>query len=311
MCTRVGGIVLLAVIAVPLPASAQPGPRQVLAAARQAMGGDAALSAVRAVVVSGSANRDLGVFIAEQTIELACVPPDRFVRRASYTSTIGGPETLRTVTTERDGFAGSDVIRETTSVGEYAPPPPEIRLLLTPEKRAAVERERLLVQQRALARLMLVLFADSPASYPLQFSAGGQVTLPNGGTADAVDATASDGAVIRLLVDSVSHLPAGLQWRERAGVVAPGIGPSHVGSRGASLPAGTVVLDRFPVDPLDVPFLDRSWTLSEYRLADGLNWPHRFVERAGGKVLEDLRLGRFRLNPAIPDDTFKVANPPK
>jgi hypothetical protein len=52
---------------------------------------------------------------------------------------------------------------------------------------------------------------------------------------------------------------------------------------------------------------EHTWSFSQYRKADGLTWPHRFVERVDGKVLEEMTLGRFKLNPKIPDDKFKVA----
>jgi hypothetical protein len=300
------------VLTIAAPVSAQTDPRQILAAARQAMGGDAALSAVQSFVVTGSAGRNLGPFVADQAVEIACDLPDRFVRRASYNSVFGGPANMRMITTQRDGFAGTAVIRETSTEGDYAPaaPPPSFRPTPTPEQRAAVQRTRLLEQQQAFARLALVLFAASHPSYPLQFSSGGQVTLADGRTADAVDATGPDGIVIRLFVDAASHLPAMLAWQERAVIVAaqPSLSPP-LRAGNAGLPPGAVMLDAVPGDPRSVPLVEHAWSISEYRVADGLNWPHRFTERVEGRVLEDMTLGKFKLNPKIPDSTFKTAEP--
>ena len=45
-------------------------------------------------------------------------------------------------------------------------------------------------------------------------------------------------------------------------------------------------------------------TIADYRVADGLNWPHRMATTVGADKYEELRLGRFRLNPAIDAKVF-------
>jgi hypothetical protein len=59
-------------------------------------------------------------------------------------------------------------------------------------------------------------------------------------------------------------------------------------------------------DPMRVPLVEHVLTLSDFRRADGLNWPHRFTERVNGEVLEDTKLGKFKLNGKIPAGTFGV-----
>ena len=51
-----------------------------LGAARQALGGDAALAAVKSFTVSGSLARDLGRFGSSSDLEISCELPDKFVR---------------------------------------------------------------------------------------------------------------------------------------------------------------------------------------------------------------------------------------
>ena len=329
--------------AAPAAANSQDDPRQLLAAARQAMGGEKALAAVRSFQVSGNAERDLGFAVADQAIEIACRLPDRFVRRASYNSVFGGPLSVWSITTHRDGFAGSDLIRETTTEGDFVPTSPAVPRgpAPTPDQEAAIRRDRLLGQQRIFARLALVLFAESRPCYPLQFSSAGRVVLPDGKTADAVDATGPDGAVMRLFIDDVSHLPVMLTWHERAVVVsAPtasamiavqsiAVVPSGTVQPGASRPAvvppppplaagkqaippGAVPADRVsPGDPRSIPLFEHAWTIGAYRVADGLCWPHRLTERVDGRVLEDLKLRNFKLNGKIADSKFKIAKPDK
>ena len=342
---RTLAVLQVLVAALAAPASAQTDPQQVLAAARQAMGGEAALSSVTSFVVTGSAARSLGRHVADQSVEIACQLSDRFVRTVSYNAVFGGPGDVRLILTSRDGFNGTRVIRQTTRSGDF-PAPPDIPPLGPPptaEEREARARAAVMAQKGAFARLALVLFAASHPSYPLEFSSAGLVTMPNGKTADAVDATGPDGAVIRLLVDSTSHLPVMLTWKEtpivlasrseivavqRSAVVAvpaggtagggtppvaamPPVPPPPPARADRSVPPGTVLLDHFPAgDPtVGLPLVEHSLSLTEYRVADGLNWPHRFVERVEGQVLEDLRLGKFKLNPKIPESKFKANEP--
>lgn len=294
----------------PAPGPAQPPPEQVLAAARQAIGGDAVLAGVRSFVVSGRADRNLGVGMADQEVEIACELPDRFVRRVRYNSMFGNvPAGMERMTTQRDGFAGATVIRETRVGGAFPPSPPATPAIPpgAPAELALMERTRLLESKQVFARLALALFAASPAAYPVQFSSSGRVTLPDGRAADAVDAAGPEGVVIRLFVDAASHLPAVLSWRERAVIaVSPPSGSLPRGARSPSFPPGTLVLDRPLADPTSIPLVEHVLTVSDYRLADGLNWPHRFTERVNGEVLEDMRLGRFKLNARIAEGTFSA-----
>jgi hypothetical protein len=237
------------------------------------------------------------------------------------------------ILTSRDGFTGTSLIRETTTIGDLPAPPTVVPFGPPPtaEERESRERAMVMAQKGAFARLALVLFAASHPSYPLEFSSAGPITLPNGKPADAVDAKGPDGAVIRLLFDSTSHLPVMLTWKEKPVVVArqsevvavqrsaivsvPASGKAAMGMPPAqdakSVPPGAVLVDGFPAgDPTaGLPLVEHSLSLTEYRVADGLNWPHRFVERVEGKVLEDLRLGKFKLNPKIPESTFKTGDP--
>ena len=331
----------------PPPAmAAQLEPQQVLAAARQAMGGEAALSRVTSFVVTGSAARNLGLHVADQSVEIACQLPDRFVRTVSYNAVFGGPDDIRMILTTRDGFTGTRLIRETTASGDLPAPPAFLPFGPAPteEERAARDLAAVTAQKAALARLALVLFAASHTSYPLEFSPAGPFALPNGKTADAVDAKGPDGGVIRLLVDSTSHLPVMLTWKEKPVVVArqseivavqrlavvavPAGGAAGGGTPPAadmlaippppakadkSAAPGTVLVDRLPAgDPTaGLPLVEHSLSLTEYKVADGVNWPHRFVERVEGQVLEDLRLRKFKLNPKIAESKFKASDPPR
>jgi len=77
-----------------------------LAGARQALGGDAALAAVTTWQVSGSVSRDLGPVTTDSALEISCVLPDKFVQVFQQTLSMGpmGP----TQVTRTEGFNGDE-----------------------------------------------------------------------------------------------------------------------------------------------------------------------------------------------------------
>ena len=313
-------LTVAAVIGTATAGAQETDPQAILAAARQALGGDRALSAVRLFIVTGSANRKLGDRVVDQATEIAYQAPDRYVRIASYDAMVGGPLGLHLITTTRNGLRGPDLIAESTMEGLNVRPSPPVG---TPAQREATERAALRRQHQAFARLSLALFAASEPGYPVVFTSLGRVTLPDGTAADALEGRAEDGDTVRIFLDAASHLPVLLSWRELAGFTsaqdayagavssgvnralqtvtsgAAGVGGKPEGSAGP--PAADTGAPR--------PIAERTWALSEDRTADGVNWPHRFVERADGKVVETLTLGKYKLNAKVPDDKFKVAGP--
>jgi hypothetical protein len=54
-----------------------------------------------------------------------------------------------------------------------------------------------------------------------------------------------------------------------------------------------------------LPLVEHRMSLADCRTADGLTWPHRLIDRVQGQVAEDMKLGRFKINPKINPRTFK------
>jgi hypothetical protein len=295
-------------------------PQPIFAAARQALGGEAALSAVRSFVVSGTAQRKVGQRVVDQTVELAYEAPDRFVRTSSYDAMTGGPFALHLVTTTREGVRGADRIYQMSMEGTAMQPAPPVG---SPTQREATERAAVRRQQQAFARVSLALFAASQPGYPLSFTSLGRVTLLDGTPADGVEGKSQDGDVVRILFEPTSHLPVMISWRELSGYVSSHESYANAVSGGVNRALQTITSGNAGVDggaarkdapgaganaDAPLPISERTLALSEFRAADGLNWPHRLVERADGLVLEDMRLGKFRVNAKIPADRFKAAD---
>jgi hypothetical protein len=57
-------------------------------------------------------------------------------------------------------------------------------------------------------------------------------------------------------------------------------------------------------DPLSLPPVEHQLSFDDYKTADGLTWPHKFVERVGGREYSTIKLGKFKLNPHIDPKRF-------
>jgi hypothetical protein len=276
-----------------------------LAAARQALGGDAALSAITSFSVTGSLTR-MVVNHVTSSIDIKCVLPDRFLRVSNQT--MDAPGTSFSIT-RYEGFNRDEPLVETVAPG--APFPvvmrsgPEPR---TPDEIAAAKLRQANTQKRLFVGLTLPLFAASFAGHPLTFTAGGQVQIDKR-PVDVVIAKGPDDFEWRLFLDAATHLPVRLSWLAKPIVMMSTSSTMAVNSRtGAVVSGGPPPPPLPPGDPTaSLPDVRWDMTIDDYRVADGLNWPHRFTTSftgdRGGRH-QEVRLGRFRLNPSIDAKVF-------
>src|SRR6266568_7215244 len=85
-----------------------PDANQVLAATREALGGEKALSAVKTFVVTGRTRQVRGNNLVPIEFEISCELPDKFVRKDEIPAQDTDPTTV--------GFSGDDLI-------QFPPPP--------------------------------------------------------------------------------------------------------------------------------------------------------------------------------------------
>src|SRR5213078_3322206 len=126
-----------------LAQSAPADPAAILAAAREALGGDKALSAVKTIVATGRTQQIRGNNLVPIEFEIDVELPDKYVRKDEIPAQESGPSTT--------GFNGDALIQTKT---------PTVK--------------------QDFARLMLAMFATSFAGYPLTFSYAGQAEAPQG-----------------------------------------------------------------------------------------------------------------------------------
>ena len=150
----------------------------VLAAAREAMGGEKKLAAVRTVLASGRTRQVRGDNLIPIEFEIAIELPDKYVRKDEIPAQDSGPTIA--------GFRGDEALGRLPSA----------------------------VVKQDFARLTLGLFAGSFSSYPLTFTYAGKAEAPQG-KADVIDVKgpAGPGALAaRLFINADTHLPIMISW---------------------------------------------------------------------------------------------------
>src|SRR5690349_12130993 len=99
-------LVLLGGMAAALPpahAQLKPDPSTVLAAAREALGGEKRLSAVRSFSATGRTRQVRGDNLVPIEFEIICELPDRYARKDEIPAQESGPTTI--------GFNGADLVQ--------------------------------------------------------------------------------------------------------------------------------------------------------------------------------------------------------
>lgn len=173
-------------------------PTAVLAAAREALGGDARLSAVKTFTLSGRTRQVRGNNLVPIEFEINCELPDRCVRHDEIPAQDTDPTTV--------GFVGDAVIQSAGGLrGGRAAPPNEGRGGASPEQRLASVKQE-------FVRLTLGMFAASFSSYPLTFKYAGTGEAPEG-QADVLDVTGPANFSARFIVQRTTHLPVMLMWQ--------------------------------------------------------------------------------------------------
>lgn len=339
-------LLIVSGVAVALPADAQlrPDPAAVMAAAREALGGEKRLSSVRSFSATGRTRQVRGDNLVPIEFEIVCELPDRYARKDEIPAQESGPTTL--------GFHGAELIQlpvpDPPPAREGAPP-------RNPAMEEAARRNRVNGLRQDFVRLTLGMFAASFPSYPLTFTYAGQAEAPQG-KADVLDARGPDNFTVRLFVDSTTHLPIMVSWMPPSpppgamrgagpGRGAPG-GRGDAPARGAqpgaapgtppaatppaaatptpgapaATPPGAAATPGAPAGPPPgaappgapnaarppaKPVESRIY-YADYREVDGIQLPFRLRRAVGGETVEETTIDRYRINPKIDPRRFEV-----
>jgi hypothetical protein len=150
-------VVALAALAGSTGAAPQNDAAATLAAARQALGGDAALTAVATWQVVGSVSRGLGPVTTDSSLEISCVLPDKFVQVFQQTMSMGPLGSSQVTRTE--GFNGDDPIFDVQAPDSPVPATIEVNAPKTQAEVAARRLRQANLHKHVFARLALALYA--------------------------------------------------------------------------------------------------------------------------------------------------------
>lgn len=255
-----------AILAIPTRALAQPRTADtVLAAARAALGGDAKIAAVKTFIANGRTRQVRGENLIPIEFEIQAELPDKYSRLDEFPAQDAGPST--------SGFVGDALVL----IPRPVPPPPRPGVPAPPPgQQEAMLRARLMTAKQDFARLMLGMFATSPAAFPLTFAYVGQAEAPQG-KADVLDVKGPANFTARLLISADTSLPIMVSWRP------PGP-PQRSG-------------------PPQAPPEQRLF-FADYRDVDGLKLPFRIRRAAGADTTEETTFDRYRINARIDPRRF-------
>lgn len=282
----------------------------VLAAAREALGGEARLSAVKTFAATGRTRQVRGDNLVPIEFEILCELPSRCVRTDEIPAQESGPTST--------GYNGDDLIQApppmappSGGLGPAGAAPPA-------EQVAAMRQGRVAGVKQDFVRLTLGMFAGSFSAYPLTFTYAGQAEAPQG-KADVLDVKGPGTFAMKLFVNSQTHLPIMVSWQAQtppmrgmppgAGGPVAGRGPGAAPAPGAPAPgappsAGPSGLPAAG-SPSATPVEHRLY-YGDYREIDGLQWPFRLRRATGADTIEETTFDRFRINGKIDQRKFEV-----
>ena len=207
------------------PAAQSKDPAAILAAARQALGGDAKLSAVKSFTATGRTRQVRGDNLVPIEFEIFVELPDKYLRKDEVPAQESGPNAT--------GFNGEEFLQDPPPAAPPTPPGGAGAAAPNPAVLEAARKARVTTVKQDFARLTLGMFAASFPSYPLTFTYVGEAEAPQG-KADVIDAKGPNNFTLRLFVNQQNHLPIMVSWQGPA--PGRGRGPGGPGMPGGAPP---------------------------------------------------------------------------
>jgi hypothetical protein len=299
---------------VTMPLAAQDQGAEVMAAVRQALGGDT-LGQVKTLSLEGPFGREMGQRQVQGTLVLTLQLPDR-MHRSEDTEMMGGMSIERVSVLagdmawedmqNRGGMGGGMQI-----VMRSGPPGQE----LNPEQ---IEQARLRRLRTEFNRYLLAFLGGAS----LQPTYVAVAEAPEG-KADVLEVKNDAGQAVRIFVDQNTHLPLMLQYTEvrpRINMMGPGGRRGPGGEPGAGAPppppgGAPRAADGQRPNPDEIrrrmeampPPAPSSVTLflGDYKKVDGVMLPHRLTQAVEGKTVEEWTIEKVKVNPSVKADLFE------
>jgi hypothetical protein len=292
---------------------------ELLRQARQAVGGEQSIAAVRSMTITGRVTKtfdfDGTPKIEQGDWEMNLQLPNQLSKTMKLRREGAGGEKLENVDKEIFVVRQSGELKEKIALPE-AESGDKKRVAFVVKKDGGdkvmvngdgpnAEVNRVLIdkvagagafRQNELFRITLALLLAQPQGVDVTYKYAGEGSI-DGANCDIVEASAN-GSTIRLYLDKSSHLPVMMSYQ------APK--PFMIKMRKEDVKADAngdvkVFRDKMPA-PEMAEFQIR---FSDYRSVGGVQLPHRWTQTVGGKEDETIDITGYELNPANIADKFK------
>ena len=265
--------------------------QRVLAAARQALGGEDALAAVHSVSLEGQLRRRLpgedGEMEMSGDVRVDSLLPDRYLRVDTVSPMPGMPGIpLATGLDGEEAWSGALPVASAANVVIRAAPPGDA---------GAQARLKDRVVRESSLFLVTLLAGASGADYTWV----GEAEAPDG-RADVLQVTGHGGLDARLFVDQQTHRPLMLTFRDSPPrmMVRREMGPGGHARPGGSAPPGAL--------PTPTPPVEAALFLSDWKRVGGVLLPHALNKTLEGKPYEEIVVSRYTVNdPKLTADKFR------
>lgn len=324
----IGAVVMC--VGAALVAGQAPDVNKILADAREALGGDKKIAAVKTVTASGRSTRVTASGSTPNDFELAMELPDKFVKKDTL-AMINGSAIART-----SGFNGGALIEAIDTPPQMggrmlimrgpgqAPP----GVTLTPEQQEMMKKQALLANKQEFARLTLGMFASSYDGYPLTFSYAGLAEASDG-KADVVEVKGDGGFTAKLFIDVKTHMPMMLSWMAKEPLVmnvgnrTAGPGAASAGGSGGTVQQTFTRQGSGQMTPEEREQMqkDAAGILRQaqeklrsveyrlyyggYRSVDGVSVPFTIQRSIDGKPADELTFDKVKLNAKVDPKRFE------
>ena len=302
-------VLILAAVAVASPSSQAPMATKVVAEARAALGGEAALSAVRTLTLDGHLTPIGSDGSPRQAapVSIAVELPDKYIRR-DHLGNLNGTPIARTL-----GFNGAtpieimDAPRPTGGQQMFVRRGGQPMSVSAPPD-AASQAAAVAGARRDFARLLLGALVSGSTAFPVTFGATSEAES-GGVRAHIMAVTGPDGFEGRLFVDATTHVPLFFSWMDKEPLVVPP--PERPVTFSGGLTAEQAAELRRERDER-VKKAEAARRVVEYRLfyanyepRGAIRLPTRLQQMIDGRVTEEITFDRIEVNPSIDPDRFR------
>ncbi len=299
------------------PAAAQDKAAEVLAAARQAIGGGK-LASLKTLSVQSRTARNMGERQMTSDVQVLIETPDKYARIEDITAPMA-----RTMTS---GFSGGTAIRPAgMSMGAgggmmfvMSGPgggAPASAPKMTPEQETEMNTMLLRSQRTEISRLMLGWLAMTHPSLEATYTYAGEAESPDG-KAHVIDVKAGEFEA-KLFIDQATSLPLMLTYRGPEPRVMSMRGPGGpggiaVGAHGGGAPqahgqtpaqGAQAQIEAMRNDPPKL--VDFQVYFSDWRDAGGIKFPHVLQRATGGATVEEWEVTKVAVNQKIDPKKFQ------